>query len=466
MLKRFIFGLLLITCGLARAEVPTTEPAPLTKEQLIAMVRASQEKVQTIDFVTTSELRKVLNDPVRGTDKFLRKAAIRIKYSGAMAFVSSHGWLDTSVKEPQLGSVVAYDGQRTKSYVPGAHQGTIKDDRDFWAWAHNDIYEILMWPTRAPPWENAAEERIRRITSDLAELLSIPTARLLPEREMLFGGEVVVAEVNEGALRLWIDLKHDAMIRKQEFRRGPGGEIDMRFEVPEIQQAGGVYFPAIARKELYAAPGNSPDLMGKVVAELVCTVPHESLHINQRLTARDFNVEFPPDTLVRDETANASFTAVQAEARPQSRAGQATTGPSGEVLKPAASGPAILSVDGAVDTEEAGALITGTNALVSLQRIEFTVTQQSISANVLFDFVGADADAHATFTLQLLTKDKHAVSTESVVVKKELPPEIPEEHGGAKWYRITSPRSANIRFRNLPIATKDIISYHLEVSGK
>lgn len=224
--------------------------------------------------------------------RLIRRMEIHTKIKNNLRYNDVKGWQKPTDEQPNHHTIRTYDGMVTREYYPKISTGSIESGKNRSVSMFEYVHQILMWPTEA-----MAQDDPRRIVYDLVAVLEDDKTVIEAQTEKIYGVDTVVLNYSNGAMKVWLDLKHGAIVRQVK-RVRPDGSTASTYDIPKLQGKKGIYFP---EKLHYYLNDNTLSTM------MTFDVPETSLKINEGLEDDVFVFQFPPRTHVFDKVAGTDY---------------------------------------------------------------------------------------------------------------------------------------------------------------
>ncbi len=249
-----------------------------TKHELLQRVKSYRAQISDIDVSWTYINETLADDPMGQPRTPIPKMIVRRKQRGIMYWEDSVSW--RIGREEPTHFVSAYDGEKLTAYDVDHKRVHISSSKR--PSSINWIYQVLKWP-QGPK---------RSPYSDLARLVELEDTAILPDKETAYGVEMVVLKYGNTG-KLWLDMQHGGIVRKNENRQSVGGPLLRRTEVPELHDVNGIFVPARIVRTASVSEKNPEQMWNTPVWRYTVTIPKDTLKLNSGLTKEDFQFEVP-----------------------------------------------------------------------------------------------------------------------------------------------------------------------------
>ena len=249
-------------------------------------------KIQSLtEMKNDLQCKVVPDDPEVTKSRLISRMEIHTKIKRNLRYNDIKGWHKSTDEQPNR-TVRAYDGKVTRQYYPSLSTGSIESGKNRSVSQFEYVHQILMWPKDA-----MAQDDPRRIVYDLVAVLEDDKTVVEAQTEKIHGVDTVVLNYSNGAMKVWLDIKHGAIVRRVK-RVRPDGSTASTYDIPKLQKKNGIFFP---EKLQYYTNDNTLSTI------MTFDVPGTSLKINEGLEDEVFVFQFPPRTQVIDHVAGTHY---------------------------------------------------------------------------------------------------------------------------------------------------------------
>ena len=258
------------------------------KKELINAVQAYRKQFEDIQFDMIYKSDVINHDPASNQSKYISKIQSHTKIKNNLRYNDIKGWEKPTDEQPKHNIIRTYDGMVTREYQPKISTGSIESGKKTSVSMFEYVHQLMMWPKEA-----MAKDDPRRIVYDLVAVLENDETVIEAQTETIHGDDTVVLNYSNGAMKVWLDLKHGGIVRRMKMVR-PDGVTVRTYDIPKLQENNGVFFPAKLQYDIYTEDNNT------VATRMIIDVPETSLKINEGIEDEVFTFQFPPGTMVYD----------------------------------------------------------------------------------------------------------------------------------------------------------------------
>ncbi len=266
------------------------------KEELLAIVQVYRANLPSFAYEASMKFENFRADDVPQIDR----EVLQVRRMGDHAYYEQQ-YFTAGIDQPTQTRSGVQNEKMGKMYFADDNRGQVDFSYAKTIARKDFLSRQILWPPPIYPERGAL--------GDLEEILQYAGTRVAGEAE-LFGERMVILEVDT-LLQLWIDPKHGGLPRRVD--RFSDNQIkpenlQIRYEIPEIHEIGGMPFPARTVEELFRRFDPDPGVASELFARTMAEIPLESIRLGT-LDVGDFAFDFPDGTEVIDVRTETSFVA-------------------------------------------------------------------------------------------------------------------------------------------------------------